>query len=263
MKKLRKSVVAVLLTVSILAGTMWGNYQETKAAGIVAGYSALQVLQGIFAAFGFVGITADMINRVTSSDWWTDGSSALQPYYDDLASEYEKTRFEIINGGLKPQPSVTPEPNPSPLPSSAPAPDPKPEIPTFKELTDVGLTAGFLHLTQDTWDCLSKAVGKLWDKILGRAQNVDKGIPADEVNQIMSSGFPYFIRYKKKTDYRGYFPYILLLPLGSFRYEGSDMSYETPTYQLTTYPDNKWHKKLDSSGPGSGMTHDYSHFADY
>lgn len=237
---------------------MWGNYQETKASGIVAGYSALQVLEAIFATFGFVGITGDMINRVTSSSWWTDGSSALQPYYDDLASEYEKTRLEIINGGLKPQPSVTPDPEPSPVPSSVPDPEPEPEIPTFSKLINLGATAGFLDLAQNTWDCLSEAVSNLWDKILGRPQNVDKGIPAEEANFIKSSGYPYFVRYKFKYDYRGYEPYVLLCGEGSFRVSSQEDGYFCSAKKYLFRDGSFIYQDVVN-----GSTHDYSHFPGY
>ena len=170
MKRIKKKLVAVILAVNMLVIGIFGSYQTAQAAEIVAGYGAAQILESILLSFGISIFTADMIKNGSSATWWdTDGSAALKPYYDDLEQAYEEQRFKVINGGggQDPQPSPTPAPGntPIPFPTTAPVPG---DIPTFKELVAPALagTAAVINMTQGAWECMSKAVSELWDKIM-------------------------------------------------------------------------------------------------
>ena len=171
-KGIRKRLTAVLLSCFVAVASIGGCYQTASATTIVEGYTIAQILEMIFASFGISIFTADMIKQGTSASWWTDGSSALDPYYDDLEEAYEKERFRVINGGGGQDPEPSPTPEPEQTPAIQPTPDPGEatpgEIPTFKELLAPLLagTASTLALTQGAWECLGKAVSSLWDKAM-------------------------------------------------------------------------------------------------
>ena len=170
MKRIKKKLVAVILAVNMLVIGIFGSYQTTQAAEIVAGYGAAQILESILLSFGISIFTADMIKNGSSATWWdTDGSAALQPYYDDLEQAYEEQRFKVINGGggQNPEPSPTPAPGntPIPFPTTVPVPG---DIPAFKELVAPALagTAAFINMTQGAWECMGKAVSSFGIKLL-------------------------------------------------------------------------------------------------
>lgn len=214
--------MAVILAVNMLVIGIFGSYQTAQAAEIVAGYTAGQILESILLGFGISIFTADTIKNGTSAAWWdTDGSAALKPYYDDLDQAYEEQRFKVINGGggQNPEPSPTPAPGntPIPFPTTVPVPG---DIPTFKELVAPALagTAAVINMTQGAWECMGKAVSSLWDKIMGRPNNVDSSIPDDIVNQIVSSGKPYYVYYVSKSYLGEDLPFVGLYGIGSFLY---------------------------------------------
>ena len=94
-------MTAVMLAVAVMCGTLMGSYQEAQASGIVAGGAIVGTLEEILLSFGIFLLPSSMADSAQNSDWWysEDGNAALKPYYDDLASEYEKERFKVINGG--------------------------------------------------------------------------------------------------------------------------------------------------------------------
>ena len=162
----------------------------------MAGGAIVGTLEEILLSFGIFLLPSAMTDQAQSSDWWysEDGNAALKPYYDDLASEYEKERFKVINGGGgDPQPSPTPVPEQKPEIQPTPIPQVKPgEIPTFDELVAPALAGGAISWASGAWDTMAKAVGNLWDKMFGRASDVSSDLPEDVVNTIMNSGCPYY-----------------------------------------------------------------------
>lgn len=163
-------MTAVMLAVVVMCGTLLGSYQEVQASSIVAGGAIVGTLEEILLSFGIFLLPSSMANSAQNSDWWysEDGNAALKPYYDDLASEYEKERFKVINGGGgDPQPSPTPVPEQKPEIQPTPVPEVKPgEIPTFDELVAPALAGGAISWASGAWDTMAKAVGNLWDKFV-------------------------------------------------------------------------------------------------
>lgn len=93
-KRVIKRMTAVMLAVAVavMCGTLMGSYQEAQASGIVAGGAIVGTLEEILLSFGIFLLPSSMADSAQNSDWWysEDGNAALKPYYDDLASEYEK-----------------------------------------------------------------------------------------------------------------------------------------------------------------------------
>lgn len=193
MKRVIKRTAAIVLAITVLCGTVAGSYQNAQASGIVAGGAIVGTLEEILLSFGIFLLPSAMADQAQSSDWWysEDGNAALKPYYDDLASEYEKERFKVINGGGgNPQPSPTPDAGNTPEPGVTPVPG---EIPTFDELVAPALAGGAISWASGAWDTMAKAVSNLWDKMFGRASDVSSDIPEDIVNIIANSGCPYYL----------------------------------------------------------------------
>lgn len=200
MKRIRKKMTAVLLSCSLLLGGVAGHYETARAAEIAAGYTVAQILEGIFLSFGISIFTADMINQAANPNYWgngwVDGNAALQPTYEELEAEYNRARWEILNGGGgEPKPSPTPEPNPTTEPNPEPEPEPVPgEIPTFAEWVAGVVGTGVIAFNEGVWDCMGKAVSSLWDKILNRVE-LPQTVPSQALNVIAGSGCPYFIYF--------------------------------------------------------------------
>ena len=166
MKRIKTRVLALLLSCCLITVGTVGSYQTAQAAEIVAGGAIVGTLEEILLSFGIFLLPSAMADQAQSSDWWysEDGNAALKPYYDDLASEYEKERFKVINGGGgDPQPSPTPDAGTTPEPGVTPVPG---EIPTFDELVAPALAGGAISWASGAWDTMAKAVGNLWDKIM-------------------------------------------------------------------------------------------------
>lgn len=203
MKRIKTRVLALLLSCCLVTIGTVGSYQTAQAAEIVAGGAIVGTLEEILLSFGIFLLPSAMADQAQSSDWWysEDGNAALKPYYDDLASEYEKERFKVINGGGgDPQPSPTPVPEQKPEIQPTPVPEVKPgEIPTFDELVAPALAGGAISWASGAWDTMAKAVGNLWDKMFGRASDVDTSMTEDIVNEITASGYPYYL-YAKFWD---------------------------------------------------------------
>lgn len=215
----------MVLAVNMLVIGIFGSYQTAQATALAAPGIA-EVLESILLGFGISIFTADTIKNGTSAAWWdTDGSAALKPYYDDLEQAYEEQRFKVINGGggQNPEPSPTPAPGntPIPFPTTVPVPG---DIPTFKELVAPALagTAAVINMTQGAWECMAEAVSSLWNKMMGRPDvNVDSSIPSDVVDQIVSSGKPYYVYYISPT-WKGDLPFVGLYGIGSFLYSNEN-----------------------------------------
>lgn len=216
MKRVIKRTATIVLAITVLCGTVAGSYQNAQASGIVAGGAIVGTLEEILLSFGIFLLPSAMADQAQSSDWWysEDGNAALKPYYDDLASEYEKERFKVINGGGgDPQPSPTPVPEQKPEIQPTPVPEVKPgEIPTFDELVAPALAGGAISWASGAWDTMAKAVGNLWDKMFGRASDVDTSMTEDIVNEITASGYPYYLYAKFWDGDR----YLYCLSVGSF-----------------------------------------------
>lgn len=166
MKRIKTRVLALLLSCCLVIVGAVGSYQTAQAAEIVAGGAIVGTLEEILLSFGIFLLPSAMADQAQSSDWWysEDGNAALKPYYDDLASEYEKERFKVINGGGgDPQPSPTPDAGTTPEPGVTPVPG---EIPTFDELVAPALAGGAISWASGAWDTMAKAVGNLWDKFV-------------------------------------------------------------------------------------------------
>lgn len=189
-----------------MCGTLMGNYQEAQAAEIVAGIGALEIIEGILLSFGFSVMTSEMIGTLTKDpdaakqEEWNEIQAAF--WQDQLEAQYESARKKKMES-----PSPTPEPDDDNKDKT---------IPTFKELMQkykdtgkivLGSAAGY-----GVWDCMKEAVGNLWDKMFGRASDVDTSMTEDIVNEITASGYPYYLYAKFWDGDR----YLYCLSVGSF-----------------------------------------------
>ena len=202
MKRIKTRALALLLSCCLVTIGTVGSYQTAQAAEIVAGGAIVGTLEEILLSFGIFLLPSAMTDQAQSSDWWysEDGNAALKPYYEDLATEYEKERFKVVNGGgNKPQPSPTPEPGTTPEVTPVPTGD----IPTFDELVAPALAGGAIAWANGAFDVMGKAVGNLWDKIFGTVSDVPEGLTQDEVNVIVNSGFCYYYTYEATSSYYG------------------------------------------------------------
>ena len=199
-------MTAVMLAVAVMCGTLMGNYQEAQAAEIVAGIGALEIIEGILLSFGFSVMTSEMIGTLTKDpdaakqEEWNEIQAAF--WQDQLEAQYESARKKKMES-----PSPTPEPDDDNKDKT---------IPTFKELMQkykdtgkivLGSAAGY-----GVWDCMKEAVGNLWDKMFGRASDVDTSMTEDIVNEITASGYPYYLYAKFWDGDR----YLYCLSVGSF-----------------------------------------------
>lgn len=195
-----------MLAVAVMCGTLMGNYQEAQAAEIVAGIGALEIIEGILLSFGFSVMTSEMIGTLTKDpdaakqEEWNEIQAAF--WQDQLEAQYESARKKKMES-----PSPTPEPDDDNKDKT---------IPTFKELMQkykdtgkivLGSAAGY-----GVWDCMKEAVGNLWDKMFGRASDVDTSMTEDIVNEITASGYPYYLYAKFWDGDR----YLYCLSVGSF-----------------------------------------------
>lgn len=190
-------MTAVMLAVMVMCGTLMGSYQEVQASGIVAGGAIVGTLEEILLSFGIFLLPSSMADNAQNSDWWysEDGNAALKPYYDDLASEYEKERFKVINGGGgNPQPSPTPVPEQKPEIQPTPIPQVKPgEIPTFDELVAPALAGGAISWASGAWDTMAKAVNNFWNKILGKVIDESGTLSDNDLKVLESNDLPCYL----------------------------------------------------------------------
>ena len=197
-------MTAVMLAVAVMCGTLMGSYQEAQASGIVAGGAIVGTLEEILLSFGIFLLPSSMADSAQNSDWWysEDGNAALKPYYDDLASEYEKERFKVINGGGgDPQPSPTPVPEQKPEIQPTPVPEVKPgDIPTFDELVAPALAGGAISWASGAWDTMAKAVGNLWDSLIYNHDKIN-GYTIDNFDQLYADSLGMFQTFDGSDRY--------------------------------------------------------------
>lgn len=195
--------MAVILAVNMLVIGIFGSYQTAQAAEIVAGYTALEVIEGILLSFGISVFTTEMVSTLTEDpktaqdEYWRETQAAHWAEYMEAA--YEEERKKGGGGsGPTPTPGVTGS-----------------DIPSFKEVIQNMKNTGKIVLGAaagaGVWECMSKAVSSLWNKMMGRANNVDSSISSDLVNLILSSGYPYYIYFTEKGH-----SYLYLHHEGSF-----------------------------------------------
>lgn len=173
----------MLLAVNILATGIFGSYQTAQAAEIVAGYTALEVIEGILLSFGISLFTTEMITTLTENpevaqdEYWRETQAAF--WADQMEAEYENQRKNGNGSG----------PTPTPDPTGA-------EIPSFKEVIQNMKNSGKIVLGAaagaGVWECMSKAVSSLWNKMLSRADVSDPTVPAEFVNLVSTGGYPYY-----------------------------------------------------------------------
>ncbi|MBS6713289.1 MAG: hypothetical protein KH296_14835 [Ruminococcus sp.] len=225
MKKIKKKLVAVILAVNMLVIGIFGSYQTAQAAEIVAGYTALEVIEGILLSFGISVFTTEMVSTLTEDpktaqdEYWRETQAAHWAEYMEAA--YEEERKKGGGGsGPTPTPGVTGS-----------------DIPSFKEVIQNMKNTGKIVLGAaagaGVWECMSKAVSSLWNKMMGRPNNVDSSIPADAVNLIASEGYPYYaFRIVNYND-------LVLFGPGSFRYDGG--SYALRLREYYQYPGKSYY----------------------
>lgn len=192
-----KRMTAVMLAVTVMCGTVMGNYQEAQAMAPALGIGALEIIEGILLSFGFSVMTSEMIGTLTKDpdaakqEEWNEIQAAF--WQDQLEAQYESARKKKMES-----PSPTPEPDDDNKDKT---------IPTFKELMQkykdtgkivLGSAAGY-----GVWDCMKEAVGSLWDRIFGTVSDVPKGLTQDEVNVIVNSGCCYYYTYEATSSYYG------------------------------------------------------------
>lgn len=186
MKRIKKKLVAVILAVNMMVIGIFGSYQTAQAAEIVAGYTALEVIEGILLSFGISVFTTEMVSTLTEDpktaqdEYWRETQAAHWAEYMEAA--YEEERKKGGGGsGPTPTPGVTGS-----------------DIPSFKEVIQNMKNTGKIVLGAaagaGVWECMSKAVSSLWNKMIGRmdvdidSSKIDKGA----LDIISQSGFSYY-----------------------------------------------------------------------
>lgn len=207
MKRIKKKLVAVILAVNMLVIGIFGSYQTAQAAEIVAGYTALEVIEGILLSFGISIFTAEMVSTLTEDpktaqdEYWRETQAAHWAEYMEAVYEEERKK----GGGGS---------GPTPTPGATGS-----DIPSFKEVIQNMKNAGKIVLGAaagaGVWECMSKAVSSLWNKMMGRADNVDSSIPSEYVDVIMANGFPYYEYILRKGEN---YPILYMFGTGSFVY---------------------------------------------
>ena len=156
--------MAVILAVNMLVIGIFGSYQTAQAAEIVAGYTALEVIEGILLSFGISIFTTEMVSTLTEDpktaqdEYWIETQAAHWAEY--MEAVYEEERKKGGGGsGPTPTPGVTGS-----------------DIPSFKEVIQNMKNTGKIVLGAaagaGVWECMSKAVSSLWDKVMKTAPPV-------------------------------------------------------------------------------------------
>ncbi len=205
--------MAVILAVNMLVIGIFGSYQTAQAAEIVAGYGALEIIEGILLSFGISVFTADMVTTLTEDpstaqdEYWRETQAAAWAEYMEAVYEDERKKG---GGGSGP----TPTPGISGT-----------DIPSFKEviqnMKDTGKIVLGAAAGAGVWECMSKAVSSLWNKMMGRADNIDSSLSESTVNLILSKGCPYYL----KANYDSSTEYLYLFGTGSFIVKDTVYSY--------------------------------------
>ena len=221
MKKIKKKLVAVILAITILGTGLIGSYTTVPAAefsaGALAAYETLEWITAAFAGAGFTISVKELLKPRKSEiekdlgkdiDWdnydWGDmlDSPAAQDQIDELDKTINKLYGnasakwkEMYEKSLSPTP--TPESSPdqpqlSPPVTVAPIDPDKVTPPDWDTLRKASMKNGYLALGAATYWCLKEAVSNLWNKMVGRPENLDSSISQDDLDMILSYGLPYY-----------------------------------------------------------------------
>lgn len=188
--------MAVILAVNMLVIGIFGSYQTAQAAEIVAGYTALEVIEGILLSFGISIFTTEMVSTLTEDpktaqdEYWRETQAAHWAEY--MEAVYEEERKKGGGGsGPTPTPGVTGS-----------------DIPSFKEVIQNMKNTGKIVLGAaagaGVWECMSKAVSSLWDKMMGKPQQLSDNMPLDLLDHLLISGYPYYCVEDHNTYYSIY-----------------------------------------------------------
>ena len=242
MKGIVTKATAVVLAVTVTCGAVMGISVTASAASLSAGAAlageSLSFLESLFMAGG-MSLGLDMIlktqNDINNWDWGdvlddpaTQGQidnteSKINEWYDNAVKDWYK------NHGGSSEP--TPTPGTSPPVTVAPINPDDLDIPEDwatlkKNATDKGLLA----MGAATAYCVKEAVKGWWDDIIQPVDIVD-GVPEDIVNQIVSSGYPYYL-YSVRKDYLGNdFIYLGFYGVGSYMYGGDLCAFGYKEYE--------------------------------
>lgn len=116
LKRAGKNIVIGFLVLAITLSSILYPAKRAEAAEIAVGWGLAEVLEAIFATYGFVYLTDKMCN----ADWWTDGNNALDPDWQDLhdsmEEDYER-QWEVVygsggDGGDESEPQSEPDDKP-------------------------------------------------------------------------------------------------------------------------------------------------------
>ena len=142
--------MAVILAVNMMVIGIFGSYQTAQAAEIVAGYTALEVIEGILLSFGISVFTTEMVSTLTEDpktaqdEYWRETQAAHWAEYMEAAYEEERKK----GGGGS---------GPTPTPGATGS-----DIPSFKEVIQNMKNTGKIVLGAaagaGVWECMSKAV---------------------------------------------------------------------------------------------------------
>lgn len=116
LKRAGKNIVIGFLVLAITLSSILYPAKRAEAAEIAVGWGLAEVLEAIFATYGFVYLTDKMCN----ADWWTDGNNALDPdwqdIHDSMEEDYER-QWEVVygsggDGGDESEPQSEPDDKP-------------------------------------------------------------------------------------------------------------------------------------------------------
>lgn len=116
LKRAGKNIVIGFLVLAVTLSSILYPAKRAEAAEIAVGWGLAEVLEAIFATYGFVYLTDKMCN----ADWWTDGNNALDPDWQDLhdsmEEDYER-QWEVVygsggDGGDESEPQSEPDDKP-------------------------------------------------------------------------------------------------------------------------------------------------------
>lgn len=224
--------MAVILAIIILGTGLIGSYTTVPAAefsaGALAAYETLEWITAALAGAGFTISVKELLKPRKSEiekdlgkdiDWdnydWGDmlDSPAAQDQIDELDKTINKLYGnasakwkEMYEKSLSPTPtpeSSPDQPQPSPPVTVAPIDPDKVTPPDWDTLRKASMKNGYLALGAATYWCLKEAAKGLWNKIIGKAENVDSSLDADTVNAILSSGYPYYFSRYGRTELYG------------------------------------------------------------
>ena len=219
MRRIKKKLVAVVLAVNMLVIGIFGSYQTAQAAEIVAGYGALEIIEGILLSFGISVFTADMVTTLTEDpstaqdEYWRETQAAAWAEYMEAVYEDERKKG---GGGSGP----TPTPGISGT-----------NIPSFKEviqnMKDTGKIVLGAAAGAGVWECMSKAVSSLWNRMMGTTKSElenNSGFTQAVADNWDSFSYPYYV-YMSVQISTGKRYCFNLFPNGTFWLKGSDGKY--------------------------------------